>query len=346
MINEEKIISLRMKRQHLICKADKEEYTNLYRDLQPGQSIYWNGFGEPPTLTGRADFNDIEYNRKRQAERILVKGRFVDGNIGWIAKEDFELFICVFRKSNQNIKDKELKLLNLIEKEGPMNIQQMKQFTGMLVKEITPTLHRLQQMFLIYEDQAFGEWDRKWHIFSEIFPDIDLKKYVKLEALKILIQRFAYRQVYFNLEMLKSFYRLPKKELELGLNLLFEEGVIKKYDDGWILKKDIEIIQCTESKIIRSVYALHRNDFLVKSNEYWLKEKYKSFPYNVIQYLLIDGKFQGALMGRFRNGTNDLEDVILDFSKEEAQDRKKQVLDAIKIANYGCMPKHYMKEGV
>ena len=83
-------------------------------------------------------------------------------------------------------------------------------------------------MFLIYEDQAFGEWDRKWHIFSEIFPDIDLKKYVKLEALKILIQRFAYRQVYFNLEMLKSFYRLPKKELELGLNLLFEEGVIKK----------------------------------------------------------------------------------------------------------------------
>ena len=106
----------------------------MYRDLQPGQSIYWNGFGEPPTLTGRADFNDIEYNRKRQAERILVKGRFVDGNIGWIAKEDFELFICVFRKSNQNIKDKELKLLNLIEKEGPMNIQQMKQFTGMLVK--------------------------------------------------------------------------------------------------------------------------------------------------------------------------------------------------------------------
>ena len=67
---------------------------------------------------------------------------------------------------------------------------------------------------------------------------------------------------------------------------------------------------------------MHRNDFLVKSNEYWLKEKYKSFPYNVIQYLLIDGKFQGALMGRFRNGTNDLEDVILDFSKERRKIEK------------------------
>lgn len=36
----------------------------------------------------------------------------------------------------------------------------MNEETGMLVKEITPVLHRLQEAFLIYEDQYDGEWDR------------------------------------------------------------------------------------------------------------------------------------------------------------------------------------------
>lgn len=48
----------------------------MYRDLQPGQNVYWNGFGEPPVLSYRVSFDDIEFNRKRQRERKLVKGRF------------------------------------------------------------------------------------------------------------------------------------------------------------------------------------------------------------------------------------------------------------------------------
>ena len=60
-----KIISLRMERQCFINKADEDEYIKLYRDTQPGQNVYWNGFGQPPTLTFRAGFNDIEFNRDR-----------------------------------------------------------------------------------------------------------------------------------------------------------------------------------------------------------------------------------------------------------------------------------------
>ena len=43
--------ALRMERQHLTCKASEAEYIGLYRDTQPGQSVYWNGFGDPPSLT-------------------------------------------------------------------------------------------------------------------------------------------------------------------------------------------------------------------------------------------------------------------------------------------------------
>ena len=95
---DEKIISMRMERQGFINKANEDEYIELYRDTQPGQNVYWNGFGQPPTLTFRSDFDDIEFNRNRQLNRELVKGRFAGGNLGWIVPEDIELFAALYRK--------------------------------------------------------------------------------------------------------------------------------------------------------------------------------------------------------------------------------------------------------
>lgn len=60
---DEKIRALRMERQHLLTPASEIEYDALYRDLQPGQNVYWNGFGQPPTLSFRADFDDLAYNK-------------------------------------------------------------------------------------------------------------------------------------------------------------------------------------------------------------------------------------------------------------------------------------------
>jgi hypothetical protein len=193
-MDSKKITALRMERQHLTRKADETEYIALYCDLQPGYNVYWNGFGDPPSLTYRADFNDIEFNRERQRTHKLIKGRFAGGNLGWIMPEDLELFAAAFAKPLNKPTPCHLALLELIERE-PLTIQQMKEETGMLVKEITPVLHRLQEAFLIYEDQYDGEWDRGWHKFNDMFPDADIGKYTRHDALKIFIQRFAYRLV-------------------------------------------------------------------------------------------------------------------------------------------------------
>ena len=50
----ENIIGLRMERQFLTKQADEEEYIELYHDTQPGQNVYWHGFGEPPVISFRA----------------------------------------------------------------------------------------------------------------------------------------------------------------------------------------------------------------------------------------------------------------------------------------------------
>ena len=344
-MDNRKIISLRMERPRFINKADEAEYIDLYRDTQPGQNVYWNGFGQPPELTFRADFNDAEFNRKRQKERELIKGRFAGGNLGWIMKEDIELFAALYRKPLAKPTGVQLRLLELIENAGPLNIQQIKAETGLLVKEITPVLHRLQEAFLIYEDQYDGEWDRGWYNFREIFPEVNTERYIRLEALKIVLQRFVYRIVWFDTAMAKAFYKLPEKEIKLAAAELEKEGILLSVDGGHMLQSDIKILNEYEPEPLNFVYAIHRNDFLYKANEQILKERMKplienlEYDHEPLQYLLIDGEFHGASVGRFRNGPYDLNDIVCDLPDVER--RKEEIIEAISKVNFGKLPQRF-----
>ncbi len=344
-----KIISLRMERQFLSYKENEAEYIQLYRDMQPGLNVYWNGFGDPPSLTFRADFNDIEFNRRRQAKRELVKGRFAGGNLGWIEHGEMELFACLYRKPLDNLSFAQAKILDLIQREGPLNIQQIKEETGMLVKEITPVLHRLQEAFLIYEDQYDGEWDRGWYMFGEMFPEVSFEKISRIEALKIVLQRFAYRNVLINADMARSYYKLPVKEIKTAIEGLVSEGVLIPTDSGCVLTTDAEILQTYQPKELHFVYAMHRNDFLYKSNEHALKKQAEKwladagdadYDREPLQYLLIDGEFHGACVGHFRNGPYDLNDVLCDLP--DGEERKDEIIRAITDVNYGRAPMRFL----
>ncbi|MDR0294122.1 MAG: hypothetical protein LBH95_08230 [Oscillospiraceae bacterium] len=327
-MNQRHIAALRMERQHLTRKANEAEYTDLYRDTQPGQNVYWNGFGDPPSLTYRAGFDDMEFNRGRQRTRALIKGRFAGGNLGWIVPEDVELFAAAFVKPLDKPLPRQLALLELIEREGPLTIRQMKEETGLLVKEITPALHRLQEAFLVYEDQYDGEWDRGWCRFSEMFPGADLTGRSRHDALKTLLRRFAYRHVCFDMKMAKSFYMLPEKDIRAAVTALVEDGVFMEDGGGYFTREDYALLQRYAAEPPKSVYAMHRNDFLVKSNEHWLKGKY-THPYpDTLYYLLIDGEFRGAAAGKFRY-TPEVEDVMTDIPDDETTARKDEILQAV-----------------
>lgn len=346
MIEKNNIIALRMERQYLTRKATESEYIALYRDLQPGYNVYWNGFGDPPTLTYRAVFDDMEFNRERQKLRKLIKGRFVGGNLGWIVPEDLELFAGAFRKPLDKPTERQLTLLELIEREGPLNIQLMKEITGMLVKEITPTLHRLQEAFLIYEDQYDGEWDRGWYNFGEIFPDIDLTRSSRIAALKILIQRFAYRMVWFDAGMAKSFYKLSRKDIKAALYELVTDNILQETDGGYILSFDAASLQKDEEKLPSCVFALHKNDALYRSHEHMLKDKWKCDGVETLYYILVDGEFHGAAYGKFRYGPPDLPDLVVDLLPDEAARRKDEIIEAVKLMSYGKAPGKYNGEAL
>ena len=345
-MDREKIIALRMERQHIARKANEEEYVSLFRDLQPGQNVYWNGFGQPPVLSFRADFDDLEFNRDRQANRELVKGRFAGGNLGWIVPEDMELFAGLYMKPIKGFTEDQNRILELILNAGPLTIQQIKAETGMLVKQITPILHRLQEAFLIYEDQYDGEWDRGWYKFPEMFPDVNVNRYSRHEALKMVLPRFAYRMVFFDTAMAKSFYRLPEKEIRLAAESLEKDGVFVRCNEGFMLASDIPVLEGMVPGEMRHVYAIHRNDALYKSQEHLLKDWIKSltglmeYDHEPLQYLLIDGEFRGASVGHFRNGPYDINDVVCDLP--DAEMRRDEIIEAVKEVNFGKVPARFM----
>jgi len=339
-------IPLRMERQHLIVRADEHQYLSLYRDMQPGQNVYWNGFGQPPTLSFRAAFDDIAFNRRRQLARDVIKGRFAGGNLGWIVPQDLELFAALYRKPLAQATDIQLCLLRLIENGGPYTIQQLKEETGLLVKEITPALHRLQEAFVIYEDQYDGEWDRGWYRFEEWFPEADLERMTRHEALKTVLQRFAYRMVWFDRRMAKSFYKLPEREIQLALDELVQQKILTEKDGGYLLAQDAELVENGRMEPPRFVRAIHRNDILYKSLEpelkAWIQPLCQGMAYDhePLQYLLIDGEFKGAVVGHFRNGPYDLNDVVCDLP--DATERKSEIIAAVQEVNFGRTPKRFM----
>lgn len=161
--------------------------------------------------------------------------------------------------------DVQLTVMTLLEQLGLLNIQQIKEETGYLVKVITPALYRLQEAFLVYEDQYDGEWDRAWYQFGEMFPDCNLERHTRAEALDIVLQRFAYRMVWFDAKMAKAFYRLPEKEIKQSCARLVEQGVLAELDGGYMLAGDMQHIDLAKETPFSFVRAFHRNDFLVRA---------------------------------------------------------------------------------
>lgn len=343
-----KILALRMQRQHLVAPVDKTGYDALYRDLQPGLNLYWHGFGQPPEMTFRADFDDVEYNRERLARRDLVKGRFAGGNLGWIAEEDLPLFAALYRKPFTGLmNDVQQTIMTLIERMGPLNIQQIKEETGYLVKVITPALHRLQEAFLLYEDQYDGEWDRAWYRFEEMFPEHDLNRYSRQEALQIVLQRFARRLVWFDVKMARSYYKLPAKEITAACTALVEQGIFTSMESGYILAADMADLNAINTDApMPQVRAFHRNDFLVRVFEDDLKSRFKplydALPYDhdPLYYVMVQGQFRALAVGHFRYGPYEIHDIVCDSPDMWAH--RDEICAAVLRENEGSVIQRFM----
>jgi len=345
MIYGSSVRNLVMQRQFLDRKAYRSEYNELFRLMSPVRTPYWCRPGSPPSLAHRAGFDEYSYVFDMRSRREIIKGRFQGGGIAYIYADELPLFASVYSRDRRKPSYDEFEILELLEREGPMTIRSIKEVTGLLSKQISPVLHRLQQKFLVFEDQVDDEWDRAWYLFETEFPDIILDESEKEETLKILISRFAYLNVFIDTKMLKSHYQLPEEEFQAAVTKLASESTLKRVtigdEEGFVLSEDIPLLE-KETFPPGGVFVLDRNDFLCKSNESHLSEKFNNEKHDfhrtpvkptMMQFILVDGDFKGYTAGYFRIRPNILEDIVLDLEESEAINRKEEILEAVRLVN-------------
>lgn len=332
MLDHSNIQTLRLKRQYLSQLANEAEYCDLFRKMAPFQCGGWVKPGTAPALPGHASFNDCSFNDTRRSERKIMKGRF-GTKIGFVAEEDWELYACLYRKEKKTLTFAQREMLEFLRREGPLNIGLIKEYTGMLVKNITPILHQLQASFLVYEDEISEESDRAWYVLEDEFPDIDLNRYSKTEALCEVLLRYANLMVFFDESMAEAYYRLSIREIQKALHILKEEEKLAVVSidgkEGFILPEDKKWLQNTNMpNEMKGVRLLQRNDFLISSLCLQQKQKFTS-QWEALVYLLIDGEIRGIVAGKYKFGPHLLEDIVLDLPEEEALRRREEIIEAV-----------------
>lgn len=336
MLNENSLTALRMERLHFINKADLDSgYDELFRDLSPVPAVFWSSPGDAPTLPFHTDFNDRVYNDRRRAVREIVKGRFQKGLVGYIEAKEQELFAALYKKPINCFSMLESEILDLLQREGPMNVQYMKQMTKHLIKELSPALNKLQQAYIVFEDQVDSEWDRAWYLMESEFPDFDINRYTVVEALEIVLYRFAKRLVAFDENMAKSYYKLNAKDIKTALENLVNAGSLVQTEFGYMLPDDIKFLGENDFELPKLALVIHRNDFLARTYEYVLNKRYISKEFKTMQYILINGEFKGAVYGNFRFSPNEIEDIVLDSDIDETEKEalKERIIDGVYMAN-------------
>lgn len=337
-LSRNQFLSLRFSRQHFQYPAGHDQYDMLFRDVSPVNTVGWCEPGRPPTMPPHAAFNDDEYNFAMRADRKILKGHF-GGRVGYVTAEDLNLFASLYRRPITRLTPDQQELFELIHYEGPLNIGSIKEITGHQVKNITPVLKRLQEAFLLFEDQADNEGDRAWYIFEEEFPNIELDKFSKQDALTELLPRFAYRAVFFNDETVKRFYVQPLRDIKASLDTLILADILTEAEidgkQGYVLSDDLLTLSNNALPAVPStVIAVQRNDFIVRCTGYKSRSEW-----DTLYLLLIDGDIRGSVCGRFRFGPHDIEDIKVDLPESECKSRKNEILDAVySVFDYSTSP--------
>ena len=228
-------------------------------------------------------------------------------------------------------------MLEFLQKEGPHSVAQIKKKTGLLVKHITPLLHKLASRFLVAEDQFENGWSTLWYPFEQLYPDQDVRKYTKEQAIAELLRRQAYMFGKVTTDSARSLYGFTVKDIKLGANYLLDERVFveERDSDGdcLVLTDDLDRLK-TPTENPHGVIIFNRSDPLVRANEAFLKGRYTLSGSEVMYYVNVDGVFCGAVMGKFNFTGNEHRDLILELPYEEAQERREEILGALyKIIN-------------
>ena len=308
--------------------ARSAKYQDLFRALQPVSTGPYARPGSPPHLPGRTRFDDRRVADRLRAQRTLVKARFQGGSVGYVHREDLALYANAFARPLARPSDNQRLVLDAVCTGGPLTPQQLRQETRLLAKQVMPALHRLQEAFLVYEDQVDDNWERAWYEFAIEWSEVELDDARREDDAAEVLRRALHALVFATEEQLRDWSRWPARRLPKLLAKLEDEGSalpgeVEGLGAGWFAPGDIP-----EAKPTPGVFVLHKQDFLVRAHQSELRRRFGSR--DLLQYLLVDGELCGALRGHWRFAPYDVDDVTVELVRKERDRRRDEILGAVR----------------
>jgi hypothetical protein len=329
------VLAERLRRQRLTEPLkSRSGYTELFRALQPVATIHDARPGDPPRLVHRTAFDDGREADRLRRRRELVKGRFLRGSIGYVLADDLALYANAFARPLAKPNPRQRGVLEAVQASGPLTPRLLKEETGLLNKEIMPALHRLQQAFLVYEDQVDREWDRAWFDFASEWPDVRLDEALREEARAEVLGRMLRAHVFATREQVSDWSGLGERILAAPLARLEEQGAIRGASveglgEGWLSCEPVPRAR----GVPRSVFVLHRADPLGRSHQSEIAARFAGLE--VLRTLLIDGEFVGAITGHWGFGDFPIDDIVLELPAREIRRRRTEILHVVRDAYAG-----------
>ncbi len=330
----DQITYLRLQRQGFIEPVTADGYEALFRAMSPVPTKFWIEPGTAPEIEHRCDFNDRDANDFARRMRAIVKGRFQGGNVGYVYQDELPLFAAAYKKPIKALTEVEEIILRLLKTEGPMNLGMMKEITGILNKDLSKGAQHLQKAFMLFEDQVDKDNDRAWFLLEDEFDEMDFSHWSQESAISEVIRRYLHLNVTGDLEGVKSFTKFTNKEIKTAFEVMMTKGdIIEVIIEGMpmmMLTWDKPAAEHISGTIPDKIYLLDNNDYLVKSMNLKLKKQFDKSAYKTLAYICIKGVIVGRLLGYFRFGPDDLEDVelnLMDELKEAYRDRILEVIE-------------------
>jgi hypothetical protein len=314
-------------------ESDYDDYDSLFRDLSPIPCVFWSEPMTAPSLPPHADFNDLRYNDRRRARREIVKGRFHGGSVAYIEQQDMALFAALYNKPMDTFTPLQLEILDILRREGPMSVGMLKTMTGKKVKDVSPALQRLQMAYLVFEDQTDSGYDRAFYPMDTEFPDFSPNSVDKPAAVDTVILRLAARMVALTRQMIRDYFSLNIRDIDDSLQRLTQTGALTFADGAWFFPEHLQRLLQEDLPEDKTAYVLHRSDPIVRAFAADLKRQYTRPGAKILQFILIDGRFAGAVYGNFRFGENEVDDIRLDLPEPQAQAYKDSVVAGVYAAN-------------
>jgi hypothetical protein len=192
VIERTQLLAFRARRQHLAPETrgrTAKDVLVILKALQPFQPVGMPG--SPPHPHHRIEDYDVTWSQAWRQQGSLIKGRFNNGKVGYVVREDLALYAAAFRRPLRDpIPLPARSILGLLERHGAMPKSALRELTDLDRERFNRTLMALFRAFEVMELQRDVDWDSSWDLYQRAFQGIDWKAWEPAEAQAEVLRRF------------------------------------------------------------------------------------------------------------------------------------------------------------